>query len=69
MTSSILANRRRVPPSGIAGGSDAAPGVNRVIRADGSEVVLEATGSAEMRAGDTIVIETPGGGGFGRPAD
>ena len=40
MTAGILANRRRVPPRGIVGGGDAAPGVNKVVRADGSEEVL-----------------------------
>jgi 5-oxoprolinase (ATP-hydrolysing) len=65
MTASILSNRRRVPPRGICGGGDAAPGVNRVIRVGGSEEQLGATASVEMQAGDTIVIETPGGGGFG----
>jgi 5-oxoprolinase (ATP-hydrolysing) len=65
MQASILSNRRRVAPRGIKGGGDAAAGVNRVIRADGSEEVLSATASAAMLAGDAFVIETPGGGGFG----
>jgi 5-oxoprolinase (ATP-hydrolysing) len=64
MTASILSNRRRIPPRGIRGGGDAPPGVNRVIRG-GREELLGATASVEMQAGDTIVIETPGGGGFG----
>lgn len=67
MRANILSNRRRVPPRGIEGGGDAAPGVNRVIRADGTVETLTATASAEMREGDMFVIETPGGGGFGRP--
>ncbi len=65
MHAAILANRRRVPPRGLAGGGDAAPGVNKVIRADGREEILSATASAEMEAGDLFVIETPGGGGYG----
>ncbi|HYJ51550.1 MAG TPA: hydantoinase B/oxoprolinase family protein [Allosphingosinicella sp.] len=65
MNASILSNRRRVPPSGLAGGGPGAAGVNRVVRADGTETILTATDSAEMRAGDMFVIETPGGGGFG----
>jgi 5-oxoprolinase (ATP-hydrolysing) len=65
MNASILSNRRRVPPSGLAGGGDGAAGVNRVVRADGAETILTATDSAEMGAGDMFVIETPGGGGFG----
>ena len=67
MKAGILSNRRRVAPRGIEGGGDAAAGVNRVVRADGSEEVLSATASAEMAPGDAFVIETPGGGGFGAP--
>jgi 5-oxoprolinase (ATP-hydrolysing) len=66
MTAGILSNRRRVPPFGLAGGGDGAPGVNRVERADGSVETLSATASSEMAAGDAFVIETPGGGGYGK---
>jgi len=65
MKAGILSNRRRVAPRGIAGGGDAQAGVNKVIRADGSEEILNATASADMAAGDAFVIETPGGGGYG----
>jgi len=65
MSAGILSNRRRVAPRGLAGGGDAAAGVNRVLRADGSEELLGATGSALMAAGDAFEIETPGGGGYG----
>jgi 5-oxoprolinase (ATP-hydrolysing) len=65
MHAAILSNRRRVAPRGIAGGGDAAAGVNRVLRADGGEEILTATDAAEMAAGDAFVIETPGGGGYG----
>jgi 5-oxoprolinase (ATP-hydrolysing) len=65
MQARILSNRRRVAPRGIRGGGDAAAGVNRVLRADGSEELLGATASAAMRAGDAFEIETPGGGGYG----
>jgi 5-oxoprolinase (ATP-hydrolysing) len=67
MHAAILSNRRRVAPRGLAGGGDAKPGVNKVVRADGSEQTLTATDSADMLAGDVFVIETPGGGGFGAP--
>jgi 5-oxoprolinase (ATP-hydrolysing) len=65
MRANILSNRREVAPRGIEGGGDAKPGVNQVIRADGTVETLSATASAEMRPGDTFVIETPGGGGYG----
>jgi 5-oxoprolinase (ATP-hydrolysing) len=66
MTAGILSNRRRVPPFGLEGGGDGAPGINRIERADGSVETLSATASADMAPGDIFVIETPGGGGFGR---
>ncbi|MGE5564040.1 MAG: hydantoinase B/oxoprolinase family protein [Bacillota bacterium] len=66
MRANILANRRRVPPRGIEGGSDAQPGRNWVERTDGSVEMLSATASADLQPGDRFVIETPGGGGFGR---
>ncbi|MDV3258156.1 MAG: hydantoinase B/oxoprolinase family protein [Sphingomonas sp.] len=68
MRANILANRRRVPPVGIEGGRKASAGRNWVERADGSIEELGATGWADLNAGDRFVIETPGGGGFGREA-
>ncbi|WP_217906706.1 hydantoinase B/oxoprolinase family protein [Qipengyuania atrilutea] len=65
MRANMLANRRAVAPKGICGGGDAQPGRNWVERADGSRKELGATGSAEMKPGDTFVILTPGGGGYG----
>jgi 5-oxoprolinase (ATP-hydrolysing) len=38
-----------------------------VERADGSTVELAACDSADVLPGDTLVIETPGGGGYGTP--
>ncbi|MBB4267995.1 hydantoinase B/oxoprolinase family protein [Roseospira visakhapatnamensis] len=67
MTVAILANRRRVPPFGMAGGADGAPGRTRIERADGTVEDLGSTGSAEVGPGDAVVIETPGGGGYGAP--
>ena len=67
MTASILSNGRTVPSFGMAGGQPGAPGVNRVVRADGSTEVLAHIGQAEMAPGDVFEIHTPGGGGFGAP--
>ncbi|HEU0310866.1 MAG TPA: hydantoinase B/oxoprolinase family protein, partial [Sphingomicrobium sp.] len=66
MRANILANRRKVPPRGLCGGGDALPGRNWVERVDGSIEELTATDWAEVNVGDHFVIETPGGGGFGR---
>ncbi|PCD02948.1 5-oxoprolinase [Sphingomonas spermidinifaciens] len=61
----ILSNRRVVPPFGLAGGEGGRAGVNRVERADGQIEPLGSTAIADMAPGDVIVIETPGGGGYG----
>jgi 5-oxoprolinase (ATP-hydrolysing) len=66
MTASILSNGRTVPAFGMAGGSAGALGINRVERVDGSVEQLAHIGSAEMQPGDVFVVETPGGGGYGK---
>jgi 5-oxoprolinase (ATP-hydrolysing) len=69
MRANMLANRRRVAPRGIMGGSDAQAGRNWVERKDGSVEMLSATASADVQPGDRFIIETPGGGGFGEKAE
>jgi len=66
MTVTLLSNRRRVPPFGLHGGSSGALGLARIERADGSVQVLAATDEAQVAVGDRVVIETPGGGGWGK---
>jgi 5-oxoprolinase (ATP-hydrolysing) len=67
MTASILSNGRVHPAFGAAGGAPGAPGIDRVIRVDGRVERLAHADKAELAAGDQFVIETPGGGGFGKP--
>ncbi len=69
MEASILADRRAVPPFGLKGGSPGAVGKNYVLRADGAREDFGATHSLAVAAGDCFVIETPGGGGYGKPED
>ncbi|MBM3598987.1 MAG: 5-oxoprolinase [Alphaproteobacteria bacterium] len=66
MTAAILANHRRIAPYGVAGGEPGAVGRNVVERKDGRIDKLGHTDKAEVAAGDVFVLETPGGGGFGR---
>jgi 5-oxoprolinase (ATP-hydrolysing) len=68
MTAVIVASRREVAPFGLEGGEDGALGRQWVERADGRREDLSGTDSAELVAGDVFVIETPGGGGYGRAA-
>jgi 5-oxoprolinase (ATP-hydrolysing) len=66
MTAALLANRRRVAPFGLNGGLSGAPGADKVSRADGTTQVLEGNQEIQVACGDAIIIETPGGGGFGQ---
>ncbi|MDP3738859.1 MAG: hydantoinase B/oxoprolinase family protein [Hyphomonadaceae bacterium] len=66
MTAAILANRRATTPFGLEGGSAGKPARNYVRRCDGRIEELPATAKVAVEAGDTFIIETPGGGGFGR---
>jgi 5-oxoprolinase (ATP-hydrolysing) len=65
MTASILSNGRRHGAFGMAGGEPGAPGINRVVRADGTVEALAHIAQVEMRPGDIFEIHTPGGGGYG----
>ena len=67
VTASILSNGREFPAFGMAGGEPGQPGINRVVRADGTVETLGHIGSTAMRPGDVFEIHTPGGGGFGPP--
>ena len=66
MTAGILSNGRIHPAFGMAGGHSGLPGINRVLRTDGSVQDLSHIGQVEMQAGDVFEIQTPGGGGFGK---
>ena len=67
MTAAILSNNRIHAPFGMAGGGEAARGKNSVERADGRIEQVGHIGKIDMAAGDVFVIETPGGGGYGKP--
>ena len=65
MTLSVLSGHRRVPPYGMAGGQPGALGRTWVERVDGSRTDLASADSTEVRPGDVLVVQTPGGGGYG----
>lgn len=60
----VLSERRRLPPYGLFGGGPGKPGKNIMIRGGKTE---EKPGKffASLKKGDTVRIETPGGGGYG----
>jgi N-methylhydantoinase B len=61
---SLLADRRKRGPYGLAGGEDGKPGTAAII-SSGRRRKIGSKGSWEIEAGDRVRIETPGGGGFG----
>jgi N-methylhydantoinase B len=60
----LMTERRAHRPWGLDGGDGGAVGQNRLVRRDETRE-LPAKGSVEVEPGDRIVIETPGGGGWG----
>ena len=66
MQAGILSGRRRTAPFGLAGGGEGARGINRLERSSGEVEVLDSTASVAVLPGDVMVIETPGGGGYGQ---
>ena len=66
---SILSDRRRLPPYGLAGGAPGRRGRNLLQRSgERAARVLPSKSTLHMNAGDVLTIETPGGGGHGRPS-
>ncbi|HIK12324.1 MAG TPA: hydantoinase B/oxoprolinase family protein [Oscillatoriaceae cyanobacterium M33_DOE_052] len=65
MTAGILSSHRVIPPFGLDGGGDGMVGKNYVVRQYGNVEELGSTATVEMSPGDSFVIETPGGGGYG----
>ena len=66
MTAAILANHHSVPPFGLKGGEPGQTGKSWVERRAGTIENLESTDTTEMKEGDVFVIQTPGGGGYGK---
>jgi N-methylhydantoinase B len=63
----VLSDRRLFPPYGLAGGEPGACGRTSLIRSDGRVEQTAGKCNVEAQPGDVIRIETPGGGGWGRP--
>jgi N-methylhydantoinase B/oxoprolinase/acetone carboxylase alpha subunit len=70
---SILSERRRKRPFGLQGGEPGQPGANILVPGTNSaiedvnrEVTLGSKANIEIKAGDVLIVKTPGGGGFGK---
>jgi 5-oxoprolinase (ATP-hydrolysing) len=67
VTVTLLSERRRTQPWGAHGGGPGAAGRNAALRADGRVEELPGHCSLQLAAGEGLLIETPGGGGWGEP--
>jgi 5-oxoprolinase (ATP-hydrolysing) len=65
MTASILSNGRLHGAFGLNGGKCGSTGENWIVRGNGREERVGHLAQIEMAAGDSFVISTPGGGGYG----
>lgn len=67
-TFSLFAERRARGPYGLCGGKPGTPGSDELVDTDGATGIPSKTTRA-LNAGDIVRIRTPGGGGYGDPAD
>lgn len=65
MMAALLSSHRKVPPFGLMGGGNGQVGAQWVVRTDGSIETLEGRDKTVMHPGDTFIIQTPSGGGYG----
>lgn len=65
----VLGERNEIPPWGLAGGQPGEPGAYWVLREDGRKQKINSKAVLTLKKGDKLVIETPGGGGYGDPKE
>ncbi len=65
-TVTILSDRRKSRPYGLAGGEPGAPGRTEILREEGPIELMPSKSSTRLQRRERIRIETPGGGGWGK---
>jgi 5-oxoprolinase (ATP-hydrolysing) len=66
LTMSILSERRTLRPYGLEGGEPGKTGKNLLMKKNGIALNIGAKRSFALNVGESLVIETPGGGGYGK---
>ena len=61
--------RHSHPARGLMGGEPGGKAYSKIKRCDGKEIVIKSKIVETLRIGDRILVQTAGGGGYGRPAD
>lgn len=64
---SVLTQHRTTAPFGANGGESGQPGRQTIIRSTGERIPLGSIDGSDMAPGDRLILETPGGGGWGTP--
>ena len=67
MSLTTMFERRIIPPYGLQGGEDGAPFHVELVASDGTRRELPGKVNVRLGKGDTVVIESSGGGGYGPP--
>ena len=62
---SFVSQHRNQGPYGLHGGSDGTPGTQYLVLEDGTRHVLSGCDQYSLETGDAVIVETPGGGGWG----
>jgi 5-oxoprolinase (ATP-hydrolysing) len=63
---SILSQHRRIAPFGMQGGASGKKGNQYVIFENGTKKQLKGIDGIDLKEGDSFIIKTPGGGGWGK---
>ena len=61
----LVSERRALQPWSVNGGEPGRSGRNRLVRSDGTEEPLASKETLDVHPGDRLIVETPGGGGWG----
>ncbi|SMX44884.1 hydantoinase B/oxoprolinase family protein [Actibacterium lipolyticum] len=67
VTVTTLCSHREIPPFGVNGGAPGATGRNAAELPDGTRVDLKGNDEIDLPAGGLFEMQTPGGGGWGKP--
>ena len=65
MTVTLLSSNRVTKPYGLEGGGPGLCGRNSLLCKDGQRIELQGNDEVAVDTGDALLVETPGGGGFG----
>jgi 5-oxoprolinase (ATP-hydrolysing) len=69
LTVSLLTSRRNTEPFGMEGGQPGQSGINQLITASGNVTRLPSQCQIAVLPGDRLILQTPGGGGYGCPGE